>query len=192
MSNTPTSSSSHVLIGKHGADEIRARLAKDNPKTVIEAFQEETSLSTNTTIPNLSFKLFDLHGMKRSTIHKSLLLSLRSELLERIGEIGEESLSSLLSSTFPYIGFEELRPVAIAVMKRHPSIPRPFLEQLAANPTLYQECPLSVKQQIWTVDEGLFRQEVFPLLNQYIEAFERHHPAFDYFPAPHAANPKQR
>lgn len=57
----------------------------------------------------------------------------------------------MLEVTFPYIVYEELREVHLAILKRHPNIPQPFLRQLGANSELYALLPLPVQRQIWQV-----------------------------------------
>jgi hypothetical protein len=89
-------------------------------------------------------------------------------------------LQVLLEETFPYISFEEMRIIPFTIMKKHPHIPLPFLLQLAHNPDLYRECPIEVKRQIWHVTDELFRSEVFPLFNRYIELYNFDASAFEW------------
>jgi len=74
----------------------------------------------------------------------------------------------MLKETFPYIGFEELQEVPFTLLEQTPVIPKPFLRQLAANPSLYATSPVKVKRQIWETEEALFVREVQPLLDQYV------------------------
>lgn len=51
------------------------------------------------------------------------------------------SLEALLEQTFPYVSFEELRAVPLAIMRRMPEVPTRFLKKLSANPQLYKVHP---------------------------------------------------
>ena len=43
-----------------------------------------------------------------------------------------------------------------------------YLLEIAEKETLYNECPISVKRQIWQLNPGVFGEAVSPLLDQYV------------------------
>lgn len=43
-----------------------------------------------------------------------------------------------------------------------------YLLEIAEKEELYSDCPMSVKQQIWQMNPGVFGEAVSPLLDQYI------------------------
>lgn len=50
--------------------------------------------------------------------------------------------------------------------------PYRYLLEIAEKEDLYADCPLSVKQQIWQLNPGVFGEAVSPLLDQYVAAKE--------------------
>lgn len=48
-------------------------------------------------------------------------------------------------------GYEELREVPLAILKRHPSIPATYLRKIGSKPDIYAVCPIQVQRQIWQV-----------------------------------------
>lgn len=59
-----------------------------------------------------------------------------------------------MEQTFPYISFEELRAVPLAIMKKMPEVPPRFLRRLSENVLLYKVCQYSVSFQTSMVLRG--------------------------------------
>jgi len=84
-------------------------------------------------------------------VYLNLQAHLRDKLVKQIDTLPLDQLDKMLEVTFPYIVYEELREVHLAILKRHPNIPQPFLRQLGTNSDLYAILPLQVQRQIWQV-----------------------------------------
>lgn len=165
-SSTTSSSTSAFLIGQLGGNFLLEALSTaSQPFKVIEEFQDNNLLKCSGVH---SLPLLSLHGLSRREIHLSLCSALRDQLVAKIQTLDKEKLENLLEQTFPYISFEQLRAIPMAILKKLEAVPLKFLKQLALNPELYKECPIEVKRQIWLTNESLFQEEVFKQLNEYL------------------------
>lgn len=154
--------------GLRGSEAIEQMLNIDSDVFgVIEQYQHENGILLPSLQPALPF--LDLHDVRRTEFHRYVLDNLREKLLDRIKHLDEVKLKELLEQSFPFIQVSELRPVVMAVLKHLPKASEEYLEQLASDPILYDECAIEVKRQIWVKHHPLFGDAVGPLLNQYIE-----------------------
>ena len=133
----------------------------------IENFQHENSIMLPSLLPALPF--LDLHDVPRLEFNQFVMENLREKLLGQIKHLSEEKLQNMLDQCFPFVHVTHLRPVVIEVMKYLPKVSGDYLEQLANDPRLYEECSIEVKRQIWVTHHALFGDAVGPLLNQYLE-----------------------
>ena len=115
--------------------------------------------------------LLDLLGVDRVAVMRPLLASLRAQLVAAVPRLPPATLDTLLERTFPYLAFEELRPVPLAVLAAHAAIPEAYLHQIAAHDEVYSACPLSVKQQVWFADSSVLARELDPLVARYSAAW---------------------
>ena len=77
-------------------------------------------------------------------------------------------MTELLTASFPFLGYDELREIPYTVMKKLGVVPQNILKNLQKDAKLQGFCPLEVKRQIWQIDDGLFRQQVFPIISSFL------------------------
>uniref|UniRef100_A0A131XN05 Putative negative elongation factor b n=1 Tax=Ixodes ricinus TaxID=34613 RepID=A0A131XN05_IXORI len=159
-------------VGIPGGEFLREALTNcSDPLRAIEEFQEENGILLPSLRPMLP--LLDLHGVCRLEFHTSVLDELKERLLQQIENLGkqegrEKKLRELLQKSFPVIRVPALRPVVMCILKNMEHVDEKYLKQLVSDKTLYKECDVQVKRQIWQEHQSLFGDEVLPLLSQYI------------------------
>lgn len=159
-------------VGIPGGEFLREALTNcSDPLRAIEEFQEENGILLPSLRPMLP--LLDLHGVCRLEFHTSVLDELKERLLQQIENLGkqegrEKKLRELLQKSFPVIRVPALRPVVMCILKNMEHVEEKYLKQLVSDKTLYKECDVQVKRQIWQEHQSLFGDEVLPLLSQYI------------------------
>ncbi len=151
-----------------GADYVTGVFKKaDDPFDAISNVQQENRVRISSMEPALP--MLDLHGITRAEINTSLFQNMQEKLLSKVDELEDRVLVKLLDRCFRYVGGDpQLRSVCLQIMLKLPSIDDKYLRPLSENAELYNSCPLGVKQQIWTTNQGLFGEAVSPLLDQYI------------------------
>ncbi|EGD77037.1 hypothetical protein PTSG_07378 [Salpingoeca rosetta] len=159
-----------ILLGGDAVAEIQQRLQGRQPKAQIKQLQKDTAIDG--TLPLLP--LIDIMGTTRAEFHESIMLHLRETLLKRIPSLSQEELGKLLLQTFPYVQFEELRPVTLRILNRYHSIPSKVLRHLRDHPKLMDECSLDVKRQVWQYDDFVFSAVLQPMLHDYAMAYACH------------------
>jgi negative elongation factor B len=167
-------------FGIPGPDLLRDSLTTcSDPLTAIAEFQDDNGILLPSLRPMLP--LLDLHGVRRLDFHTSVREELKDHLLKRINELGrkdvppatkaenEKKLVEMLNKYFPVIRVITLQPVVMAILKNMDQVDDKFLKQLTNEKSLYEKCDVVVKRQIWQQHQGLFGDEVSPLLSQYIK-----------------------
>eukprot|EP01104_Vermistella_antarctica_P006191 TRINITY_DN1690_c0_g1_i1.p1 TRINITY_DN1690_c0_g1~~TRINITY_DN1690_c0_g1_i1.p1 ORF type:complete len:785 (+),score=188.16 TRINITY_DN1690_c0_g1_i1:164-2518(+) len=176
MATSPFPSLQHsYVIGGAGGDMIRDALSSSDPRQFISSFHKTHGFDPNI-VPFVNvLELLDMHGIPRSQVYQNVFIRVKDKLIDVIekGSLSTDQMDRLLNSTFPYLGFPDLRCIPLAILNRHPMVPRAFLIQIASSPSLYCECPIEVKRQIWLCDEAKFRSEVLPLFNEYLSNHKR-------------------
>ncbi|XP_065291869.1 negative elongation factor B [Dermacentor albipictus] len=165
-------------VGIPGREFLREALTNcSDPLRAIEEFQEENGILLPSLRPMLP--LLDLHGVCRLEFHTSVLEELKERLLQQIENLGrqegrekEKKLKEMLQKSFPVIKVPALRPVVMCILKNMEHVEEKYLKQLVSDKTLYKECDVQVKRQIWQEHQSLFGDEVLPLLSQYIREKE--------------------
>lgn len=165
-------------VGIPGREFLREALTNcSDPLRAIEEFQEENGILLPSLRPMLP--LLDLHGVCRLEFHTSVLEELKERLLQQIDGLGrhegrekEKKLKEMLQKSFPVIKVPALRPVVMCILKNMDHVEEKYLKQLVSDKTLYKECDVQVKRQIWQEHQSLFGDEVLPLLSQYIREKE--------------------
>lgn len=116
-----------------------------------------------------AWNLLDLMGESRRSSTRSLLQVFCSKLISRIDTMKEKELVEMLPMTYPYIGFAELRPVVVEILKRCQHIPVPLLQSLTEQlPHLQIKVPVEVMQQLWKFNEKTFIEAITPLIRAYL------------------------
>lgn len=157
--------------GLTGSKYIRESLANcsDEPTLAIflESFQQDNSIL----LPSLqqALPLLDLHNIPRYEFHHTVMENLREKLQSRFEVIGNEKLLLLLEQAFSFIKVPSLRPVVMDMLRRVTTVPPKFIDALAKDPELYNDCSMEVKRQIWIQHQPLFGDAVGPLLNEYLK-----------------------
>ncbi|KAK8769790.1 hypothetical protein V5799_013745 [Amblyomma americanum] len=165
-------------VGIPGREFLREALTNcSDPLRAIEEFQEENGILLPSLRPMLP--LLDLHGVCRLDFHTSVREELKERLLQQIENLGkqegrekEKKLKEMLQKSFPVIKVPALRPVVMCILKNMDHVEEKYLKQLVNDKTLYKECDVQVKRQIWQEHQSLFGDEVLPLLSQYIREKE--------------------
>lgn len=163
-----------------GPDLLRDSLTTcSDPLTAIAEFQNDNGILLPSLRPMLP--LLDLHMVRRLDFHTSVREELKEHLLKRINDLGrkdvpaavkaenDKKLMEMLNKYFPVIRVTTLQPVVMAILKNLDHVDDKFLKQLTNEKSLYEKCDVVVKRQIWQQHQGLFGDEVSPLLSQYIK-----------------------
>lgn len=159
-------------------DALREALTScTDPVRAIEEFQEENGILLPSLRPMLS--LLDLHGVPRLAFHTSVREELRGRLVQQIetmarqeGREKQKKLDEMLERTFPFIKVPALRPVVMCLLKNMKCVDEKYIKLLVNDKSLYKECDIQVKRQIWHDNKDLFADEVLPLLSQYVSERE--------------------
>ena len=170
-------------LGIPGPEVLRDSLTNcTDPLKAIEEFQSDNGILLPSLQPMLP--LLDLHGVRRLDFHTSVLEEMKEKLLVRIEELGkkdvtdkqrkenETRLKELLGKYFPVVRVPSLQPIVMAVLKNLDQVDDKYLKQLTVDKSLYEKCDVVVKRQIWQEHQGMFGDEVSPLLSQYIQEKE--------------------
>ena len=170
-------------LGIPGPEVLRDSLTNcTDPLKAIEEFQSDNGILLPSLQPILP--LLDLHGVRRLDFHTSVLEEMKEKLLTRIEELGrkdlpekqrkenEERLKELMKKYFPVVRVPSLQPVVMAVLKNLDQVDDKYLKQLTSDKSLYEKCDVVVKRQIWQEHQGMFGDEVTPLLAKYIQEKE--------------------
>eukprot|EP00039_Didymoeca_costata_P025509 m.13649 g.13649 ORF g.13649 m.13649 type:complete len:620 (-) comp4892_c0_seq1:41-1900(-) len=160
-----------ILLGQNAIDFLRVQLAQKNPIQAIATFQEEQGLDAKTNV-RPALPLLDLLGVQRPELYHTLLMKLKTRLLNKLNS-SKEFLDKLLSDSIAYIGLPELRPIVLEVLRRHPNIPKDYLALIAGEPGLLEMCGIEVKRQVWQHRPQQYMAMVKPLLTKYVERMEQ-------------------
>lgn len=138
----------------------------DNPIKAINQFQLENGLQMSSLEPVLP--LLDLHNISRVKFHYSVIKLLQEKLDKKLKDMSKEALEKMLKQAFSQINHRELCPVALEIMKLLNPVPAHYLKKVAGLPEVYKQCSIEVKRQVWENHQGIFGDEVRPILNKYI------------------------
>lgn len=137
-----------------------------DPIKAINQFQTENGLQIASLEPVLP--LLDLHGLTRVHFHHSVIKVLRGKVSKALPSLPRDTLEKLLKQAFSQMQHKELAPVGLEIMRLLDPVPAHYLKKIAAMPDVYKQCPIEVKRQVWEKQQGLFGDEVRPILNKYI------------------------
>lgn len=170
-------------LGIPGPEVLRDSLTNcTDPLKAIEEFQCDNGILLSSLGPMLP--LLDLHGVRRLDFHTSVLEDMKEKLIAKINELGrkdvseklqaknEASLKQLLEKYFPIVRVPSLQSIVMAVLKNLDQVDDKYLKQLTVDKSLYEKCDVVVKRQIWQEHQGMFGDEVSPLLAEYIQEKE--------------------
>ena len=119
------------VIGAAGGEKLKDLLGKsENPPSTIIQFQKEHGLHPAANC-SPALRLLDILGCGRSDMYKACLDTLTKTLLHRIeDQLNQTELQNLLLQSFPFIEFQELRCIPIAILAKQHSTPSIFLHKL--------------------------------------------------------------
>ncbi|CAD5226123.1 unnamed protein product [Bursaphelenchus okinawaensis] len=147
-------------------------------KEEIRKFQAENQIPIPSITPVL--KILDLHNVKRNELNEQVLDVMSGKLLDKIKDIAHKKapndvkkLEDLLDKVFRLYPIDSIRKIILEALKSVPKLSSKYLKKIAEDKTLYNECDVSVKQQIWTVNENLFQQAIEPIIDEYIDEKEK-------------------
>lgn len=97
-------------------------------------------------------ELLDVHRVLRRDVNRALLATLRDAFVSSIPSLPKaryeifllleklmlQRADELLLTTFPYIRFEELRAIPLAILDSYQKIPHKYLVQLSQDKELYK------------------------------------------------------
>ncbi|RCI03227.1 hypothetical protein CU098_008761 [Rhizopus stolonifer] len=150
-------------------EEIRTLLSQSgDPLEAIRAIQRDYGLDL-VGIDDM-YPLLDLCGCSRLEIHSACLNALNKAIVEHIEKpsFQLENFYDLFNKTFPYIHIPLMQPIPMALLKkfeRH--IEEDIIEKLKSDMTVFDNCPMNIKQRVWKQDESFFQQTMISLLNDY-------------------------
>lgn len=171
-------------LGIPGPEVLRHQLNNcSDPLEAIAEFQNENGILLTSLRPMLP--LLDLHGVRRLEFHTSVRDELKERMLNQVEALGkkelpqnekqenEKRLKQLLEKYFSTIRVPAIQPIIMAILKNLDHVDDKYLKQLTADKSLYEKCDIVVKRQIWQEHQGLFGDEVSPLLSEYIREKEK-------------------
>jgi hypothetical protein len=81
-------------------------------------------------------------------LHEAIFEDTQARCLRRVPECSPAQLTAMLTRLWPHTTKEDIKPIVLAVLNNHPSIPEAYLSQLFRVPRLLDLCSLKVKQQV--------------------------------------------
>ncbi|CAD5230920.1 unnamed protein product [Bursaphelenchus xylophilus] len=147
-------------------------------KEEIRKFQAENQIPVPSLRPILN--ILDLHGVRRNELNQVVLKELTGKLLDKIKDLSPKKnpkdakkLEELLDKIFRLYPVESMRKIVLETLKSVPQLSNKYLKKIADDKLLYSECDVSVKQQIWVVNEKLFHQAIEPIIDEYVDEKEK-------------------
>ncbi|KAL3101265.1 hypothetical protein niasHT_028021 [Heterodera trifolii] len=183
-SSSASSSNNQYLIdlekcGITTSNNLRELLTTcSDPVECIREFQQRNSIQCPSLRPVM--KLLDLHGIRRTEYHEAVFADLSDKIINKLRSFGEkptpENVSKLeqhLERSFRLYRAPKIRPIVLETLAQLPKITDRYLKLIICDKEFYDQCSLSVKQQIWIKNESLFSEAIEPVLDAYIYEKER-------------------
>lgn len=116
--------------------------------------------------------------MSRLEFHHSVLEVLQKELITQIEianvdetKASKKKLQELLDRCFPLAILPTVRPIVLAVLRSIPKLPQQYLKAILDDKSLYGDCPVEAKRQIWDqLDSELFAAEISPIFSAFLDS----------------------
>uniref|UniRef100_A0A1I7XKA7 Cofactor of BRCA1 n=1 Tax=Heterorhabditis bacteriophora TaxID=37862 RepID=A0A1I7XKA7_HETBA len=173
--------------GIPGPSKIRQILSKTRKvSTLINAvskFREDNNIKIETLAPAL--QLLDLLNVKRVEFHEQALIDITERITSRIRVLGENSsadsvrkLEQQLDKCFRMFRLPYFRPIVLETLKQLPKVPDRYLKVIICDVALYNECAVTVRQQIWLKNENLFLEAIRPIIEILISMVGDHEELF--------------
>ncbi|KAJ1962986.1 hypothetical protein GGI12_002317 [Dipsacomyces acuminosporus] len=158
------------LVGAAGKEKIKRMMSLGKPKQAILDFGSENGLD----IPAAAsiYGLLDSLGHSRQSIHNAVLDSAIVAAKNRIltETVPNVHHLALLAKIKPYLAIPRLQHLPLLLLAKQPTLmPDDYREVLRSNTSLYNECSLDVKRELWRGDLALFKQHMRPLIKRYCE-----------------------
>uniref|UniRef100_A0A1I8C1P2 Negative elongation factor B n=1 Tax=Meloidogyne hapla TaxID=6305 RepID=A0A1I8C1P2_MELHA len=151
-----------------------------DPVEAIKQFQLANSIQ----LPSLKpvIKLLDLHGISRTDYHETVITELTERLVSKLRSFGNNQtpenvhrLERHLERCFRLYRVPRIRPIVLETLARLPKVADRYLKLIICDKELYDQCAVSVRQQIWVKNETLFLESIEPILDSYISEERRQH-----------------
>ncbi|KAJ1864375.1 hypothetical protein LPJ73_000302 [Coemansia sp. RSA 2703] len=156
------------LVGAVGGEKIKRMMSLGNPKQAIVEFSREGGLDIPAS--ETIYGLLDSLGYTRWNIHNSVL---ESTILAAQKQIQNASLSNedhlrLLDQIKPYLSIKRLRHLPLLLMAQRPDLISDDIRMtIKADQSIYNQCSVGIKQELWKHDQDLFKQSVLLLIRNY-------------------------
>ncbi|KAI8365513.1 cofactor of BRCA1-domain-containing protein [Blakeslea trispora] len=156
------------LIGP-AEEEIRTLLSQSgDPLEAIRVIQKDYGLD----LPGIDdmYPLLDLCNCSRLDVHNACLSALNKAIVNHIEQpdFQLENFYDLFEKTFSYIHIPLMQPIPMALLRKFEKhIGEDVIEKLKSNMTVFDNCPMNIKQRVWKQDESFFQQTMISLLNDY-------------------------
>ncbi|GAA5806260.1 cofactor of BRCA1-domain-containing protein [Helicostylum pulchrum] len=157
-----------LLIGP-AEEQIRVLLSQSgDPLEAIRAIQRDYGLD----LPGIEdmYPLLDICGYSRLEIHTACLDALNKATVAHVQlpSFLLEHFHDLFQKTFPYIHIPLMQPIPMALLQKFEKyIGEDIIERLKSNLSVFDNCPMNIKQRVWKQDEHFFQQTMINLLNDY-------------------------
>uniref|UniRef100_A0A914EBH3 Negative elongation factor B n=1 Tax=Acrobeloides nanus TaxID=290746 RepID=A0A914EBH3_9BILA len=174
MSTAPSYTKELENYGIPGPSALRDLLTSSNnlPETIKE-FQAANSIQ----LPSLKpvMKLLDLHNIRRTEYHELVVHELTDKILLKLRALGEKrtpdsvrKLERQLEKCFKLYKVPKIRPIVLETLKQLPKVADRYLKLIICDKEFYDSCAVTVRQQIWVKNDGLFLEAINPVIASYI------------------------
>ncbi|KAI1720565.1 cofactor of BRCA1 (COBRA1) domain-containing protein [Ditylenchus destructor] len=145
-----------------------------DPVEAIKEFQAKNSIQLSSLKPIM--KLLDLHGVRRAEFYETVNNDITDRLMTKIKSLGESrtpeditKLEQQLERCFRLYRVPKLRPIVLLALQMLPKIPDRYLKLIVCDKEFYNECAVTVRQQIWVKNDTLFMEAINPVIDDYLE-----------------------
>ena len=154
-----------VLVGEKGRKTVRKGMTTStDPSEFIDRLHTNAGFSQdNPCTPGLD--LLRLLDVTRSSACSDILSGLVDNFVRVLdsGVLGENQMLKILSITFPYIYYPEVRAIPVATMMRlHPRVPRK-LYQMLGKKELPEGIPMSIQRRVWLEPTQALQRKLKPI-----------------------------
>ncbi|VDP11929.1 unnamed protein product [Onchocerca flexuosa] len=145
-----------------------------DPIETIKNFQERNSIKLP--VLNPALRLLDLHNIRRTEFHEEAANDISDLLLTKIKDLGAtgtiesvQLLEKQLEKSFKLYRVPSIRPFVLETLKQLPKAPDRYLKVIVTDREFYDNCAVTVRQQIWLKNDSLYMDAILPVIDSYID-----------------------
>ncbi|VDK61531.1 unnamed protein product [Onchocerca ochengi] len=145
-----------------------------DPIETIKNFQERNSIKLP--VLNPALRLLDLHNIRRTEFHEEAANDISDLLLTKIKDLGAtgtiesvQLLEKQLEKSFKLYRVPSIRPFVLETLKQLPKAPDRYLKVIVTDREFYNNCAVTVRQQIWLKNDSLYMDAILPVIDSYID-----------------------